>query len=193
MICRSVSIVWQLYCDTPSPAVDKSTHKYDLLLGGSLVSSDQLQNHKVIFFVSIYTMSFDRWCPSWAITILQLVFIYLIINPLSSGRKHPSTYPQTLWDCYRSLTFPEVSLEFCTTLSLWTDMHSCQNSFWGSYWNWFGDGHIEHPLTLPALSVHLTALFLFVTTAASKKIMDLLHKALYELVVLLELERLGPY
>lgn len=56
-----------------------------------------------------------------------------------------------------------------------------------------GDGHTGHPLTLPALGVHLTALFLFVTMVASKKIMDLVHKALYELVVLLVLERLGPY
>lgn len=121
---------------TPSPAVDKSTQENDLLLGGSLVFSYQLQNHKGIFFVSVYTLSFDRLCPSW--TILRLFFVYLIINPLSSGRKHP----QTLWHWYRSLTFPEVSLEF----SVQTGVHSCQNSFWGSYLNWFGDGHIEHPL-----------------------------------------------
>lgn len=69
-----------------------------MLLGGGLVSSDQLQSHKGIFFVSVYTTSFDRLCPSWAITILQLFFVYLVINPLSSGRKHSSTYPQTLWD-----------------------------------------------------------------------------------------------
>lgn len=83
---------------TPSPAVDKNTHENDLLLGGSLIFSDQLQNHEGIFFVSAYIMSFDRLCPSWAITILQLFFIYIITNPLSSGRKHHSTYPQTSWD-----------------------------------------------------------------------------------------------
>lgn len=100
------------------------------------VFSDQLQNHEGIFFVSVYIMSFVRLCPSWAITILQMFFIYLIINPLSSGRKHRSTYPQTLWDWYRSLTFPGVSLEFCNTLSVQTDVLCCQNSFWGSYRNW---------------------------------------------------------
>lgn len=48
-------------------------------------------------------------------------------------------------------------------------------------------------MTLQAFSVPLTALFLFVTIVELKKIMDLVHKALYELVVLLELGRLGPY
>lgn len=58
----------------------------------------------------------------------------------------------------------------------------------------FGDGHIGHPLNdSSALSVHPTALSLFVTIVALKKIMYLVHKALYELVVLLELGRLGPY
>lgn len=62
---------------TPSPAVDKSTHKNDLLLDRSLVFSDQMQNHEGIFFVSVYTMSFDRWCPSWAITIFTAAFYIL--------------------------------------------------------------------------------------------------------------------
>ena len=48
-------------------------------------------------------------------------------------------------------------------------------------------------MTLLVLIVHLTALSLLVTIEAPKMIMDSVHKALCEFVVLLELGSLGPY
>lgn len=48
-------------------------------------------------------------------------------------------------------------------------------------------------MTLLVLIICLPALFLFVTIEAPKMIVDLVHKALCEFVVLLELEGLGPY
>lgn len=180
---------------TPPPAFDKSTQENDLHLGGSLVFSDWLQNRKGIFFVSVY------YCEFWQsvsflgyynftafFCILDDSFFIVLWEEVSFYS--PSNFVGLIERTYFSRGKLGM-LQYC--LSVQPDMHSCQNSFWGSYLNWFGDTLSILWMTLLVLIVHLAALFLFITIEAPKKIMDLVHKALCEFVVLLALESLGPY
>ncbi|KAJ7395167.1 Derlin-1 [Pitangus sulphuratus] len=86
-----------------------------------------------------------------------------------------------------------VSLGFCSTLSVQTDVQICQNSFRGFYLNWFGDGHIGHPVNDSSGPHRSSDCTCPVCYHSGIKITDSVQKALCEFVVLLELESLGPY
>lgn len=159
----------------------------------SLISCKIVKAFSVSLFI---TMSFDSLCPSWAITVLQLV-LYTWLFILYVLWEEVSFYSPSNFVGLIEITYfsgGELGILQCP-LSVQPDVHSCQNSFWGSYLNWFGDTLSILWMTLLVLIVCLPALFLFVTIEAPKMIVDLVHKAkaLCEFVVLLELEGLGPY
>lgn len=157
----------------------------------SLISCKIVKAFSVCLFI---TVSFDSLCPSGLLLFYSL-FCILDYSSFIVLQEEVSFYLPSNFVGLIEITYfsrGELGILQCP-LSVQPDVHSCQNSFWGSYLNWFGDTLSILWMTLLVLIVCLPALFLFVTIEAPKMIVDLVHKALCEFVVLLELEGLGPY